>query len=185
MPGMMKKKAQKKVSPRLQVKKTARKPVVVAVSGGFDPIHVGHLRMFQKAKALGDKLVVILNNDNWLLAKKGYVFMPEDERKELIEGIGIVDKVILTGHAEKDTDTSVCNELKKLKPHIFANGGDRKLGNIPEVPVCEEIGTEMIFNIGYGGKVQSSSWLVAHAIPEAPCVCGSGAKFKECHGSKK
>ena len=68
------------------------------MSGGFDPIHVGHVRMFQEAKKLGDELVVILNNDNWLKKKKGYAFMPEEERKEVIEGLRPVDRVIISGH---------------------------------------------------------------------------------------
>ncbi|HTY39760.1 MAG TPA: adenylyltransferase/cytidyltransferase family protein, partial [Candidatus Paceibacterota bacterium] len=80
-------------------KKSARRPVVVAVSGGFDPIHVGHVRMFNEAKKLGDKLVVILNNDNWLRAKKHHIFMPEEQRKEIIEAIGSVDEVVITGHS--------------------------------------------------------------------------------------
>ncbi len=137
-----------------------KKSIVVAASGGFDPIHIGHVRIFKRAKALGDKLVVILNNDNWLMKKKGYVFMPQEERKEIIEAIKYVDKVVLTRHAKDTEDMSVCAELKKIRPDIFANGGDRKLGNIPEVPVCEEIGCKMVFNVGEGGKVQSSSWLV-------------------------
>ncbi len=76
--------------------KKAHKKVVVAVSGGFDPIHVGHVRMFERAQALGDELVVILNNDNWLKKKKGFAFMPEKERKEVIEGLRAVDRVVLT-----------------------------------------------------------------------------------------
>ena len=137
------------------------KKTVVAVSGGMDPIHVGHIRMFKKAKSLGDELVVILNNDNWLKKKKGFVFMPEKERKEIIEALASVDRVVLTGHKKNPTDMSVCVELKKIKPDIFANGGDRTRKNIPEVAVCEEIGCKMVFGIGDGGKVQSSSWLVA------------------------
>jgi len=133
---------------------------VVAVSGGFDPIHVGHVRMFQKAKKFGDKLVVILNNDNWLRQKKGYVFMPERERKEIIEAIAGVDKVLLTSHKQNPSDMSVCRELKKLRPRIFANGGDRTNKNIPEIPICKSIDCKMIFNVGRGGKVQSSSWLL-------------------------
>jgi len=137
-----------------------KKEIVVAVSGGFDPIHIGHARMFEEAKKLGDKLVVILNNDNWLKKKKGYNFMPQEERAELIRNIKWVDDVMITEHGADTIDMSVCNELMKLKPDIFANGGDRKLDNIPEVPVCEKIGCEMIFNVGFGGKVQSSSWLI-------------------------
>ena len=133
---------------------------MVAVSGGFDPLHVGHVRMMQEAKKLGDKLVVILNNDNWIQTKKGCVFMNQKERKELIESIGCVDEVVLTSHAKGTKDMSVCGTLKKVKPDIFANGGDRKFDNIPEVPVCEKLGCKMVFNVGKGGKVQSSSWLL-------------------------
>ena len=138
-----------------------KKKVVVAVSGGFDPIHIGHVRMFAKAKKLGDELVVILNNDNWLLAKKGFAFMPQEERKEVIESIKGVDRVVLTRHPKNPTDMSVCAELKRIKPDIFANGGDRTKKNIPEIPVCEAIGCKMVFSIGKGGKVQSSSWLLS------------------------
>lgn len=141
-------------------KKPKRKKITVAVSGGFDPIHIGHVRMFEQAKALGDELVVILNNDNWLRAKKGFAFMPERERKEVIEALRAVDRVIITRHRPKDKDMSVCRDLRALKPDIFANGGDRKLDNIPEVATCAEIGCAMVFNIGKGGKIQSSSWLL-------------------------
>lgn len=137
--------------------------ITVAISGGFDPIHIGHVRMIKAAKALGHYLIVILNNDHWLRAKKGYVFMPQQERKELLEALGGVDKVVITSHKKNDSDTSICRELKKLKPHIFANGGDRKAGNTPEVPVCKKFNIKMVFNVGQGGKVQSSSWLVDKA----------------------
>jgi len=137
-----------------------KKKIVVAVSGGFDPIHVGHVRMFEETKKMGDKLVVILNNDNWLKKNMGFVFMPQQERAEIIKNIKWVDNVVFTGHKPNTNDMSVCAELRKLKPNIFANGGDRKLDNIPEVPVCEEIGCKMVFNVGKGGKIQSSSWLL-------------------------
>lgn len=139
------------------------KKKVVAVSGGFDPIHIGHVRMFQEAKALGDELIVILNNDNWLRYKKGFVFMPQEERKEIIESIGCVDRVIFTEHEEGTDDLSICNDLRKIRPDIFGNGGDRKDDNIPEYDVCREIACEMVFNVGHGGKVQSSSELVEKA----------------------
>lgn len=144
------------------------KPVVVAVSGGFDPIHPGHVRMFKEAKALGDFLVVILNNDNWLQAKKKYSFMSADERKEVIESIRFVDKVVITKHPKHPTDMSVVQELKSLKPDIFANGGDRKADNIPEYELCKKIGIKMVFNVGEGGKIQSSSLLVDQAARNAP-----------------
>ena len=133
---------------------------VVVISGGFDPVHIGHVRMFEESKKLGDHLIVILNNDNWLKKKKGYFFMPEHERMEVLKGFMAIDEVFLSLHEDDPTDMSVCAELKVLRPHIFANGGDRVQDNVPEVAVCNETGTEMIFNVGQGGKVQSSSWLV-------------------------
>lgn len=140
---------------------------MVAVSGGFDPIHIGHVRMFERARALGDELVVILNNDNWLRAKKGFAFMPEKERKEVIEALRAVDRVVITGHRPNDPDMSVSRALRAVRPHIFANGGDRKFDTIPEVPVCKEIGCVMVFNVGKGGKVQSSSWLLKNTLTAA------------------
>jgi len=138
----------------------SRKKIVVAVSGGFDPLHIGHVRLFKKARAYGDKLVVIINNDHWLRAKKGFVFMADYERKEVIAAIACVDKVVLTSHRTGTKDMSVCAALRKIKPHVFANGGDRFHENVPEVMVCNELGTRMVFNVGRGGKVQSSSWLI-------------------------
>lgn len=137
----------------------------VAVSGGFDPLHIGHVRLFEKARKLGDKLVVILNNDNWLKAKKGFAFMPEKERKELIEALPSVDKVFVTEHKKSDTDRSVVQALRKLKPHVFANGGDRKPSGdpIPEVIACNEFSIKIVYNVGRGGKVQSSSWMIKDA----------------------
>jgi len=140
--------------------KKKRKKVVVAVSGGFDPLHIGHLQMIKEAKELGDKLVVILNNDNWLKKKKGYVFMPQEQRKAILEAIRWVDEVVLTSHLENTEDMSVSKELEKIKPDIFANGGDRTRKNIPEVEVCKKINCKMIFNIGKDGKIESSSWLL-------------------------
>lgn len=150
-------------------KEKNNKEVVVAVSGGFDPLHIGHVQMFQNSKELGDKLVVILNNDNWLKAKKGYAFMPEEERAAIIEALEAVDEVYITKHGKDPEDMSVSEALREVKPDIFANGGDRKKHNTPEQEVCEEIGCEMAYNMG-GGKIQSSSWLLQ--------------KFKELHEEK-
>lgn len=146
-----------------------KKKVVVAVSGGWDPIHIGHVRLFNEAKKLGDRLVVILNNDNWLLAKKGFTFMSEQDRKEILESLSAVDEVMLTSHTKDDPDRSVCRELCHLRPDIFANGGDRtsldsrkKTSTLnPEVALCEELGIKTVFGVGKGGKVRSSSELVA------------------------
>ncbi|MDP3993690.1 MAG: adenylyltransferase/cytidyltransferase family protein [Candidatus Doudnabacteria bacterium] len=136
-----------------------RRPKVVAISGGFDPVHIGHIDLIRAARALGGRLVAILNNDNWLLQKKGYFFMAEQERKAVLESIRYVDRVIVTGHQSKPRDMSVCRELKTIKPDIFANGGDRKADNIPEYELCNRLGIKMVFNVG-GGKKQSSSELV-------------------------
>ena len=103
-----------------------KRPKIVAISGGFDPLHIGHIRYIQESRKLGDELIIILNNDNWLINKKGFVFMPEKERKEILKAIEGVSKVILTKHKIDDPDRSVSTTLRKIKPHIFANGGDRK-----------------------------------------------------------
>lgn len=150
-----------------QVKPKSGKSVVVAVSGGFDPPHIGHLKLFQEARRLGNKLVVILNNDNWLRSKRGYAFMPEKERKAVIGAIKWVDRVVLSRHGKSTKDMSVSAELKRLRPHIFANGGDRYKKNIPEVAVCKNIKCRMVFGVG-GGKVQSSSWLLADYVKKVP-----------------
>lgn len=134
--------------------------VVVAVSGGFDPLHAGHINYFREAKKLGDSLVVILNSDEFLLRKKGYRFQSYRERELIIESIKYVDLVIPC----RDTDDTVSKTLAFLKPNIFAKGGDRTLENIPqsEKDVCKSCGIKLVFNVG-GEKIQSSSALV-HAV---------------------
>jgi cytidyltransferase-like protein len=127
---------------------------IVAVSGGFDPIHVGHLRMMQEAAKHG-KLTVIINSDAWLRRKKGYIFMPWEERAELISALACVDNVIQA----KDDDRTVCETLKELRPDIFANGGDRRGNTTPETRLCKELDIELMWSVG-GGKIRSSSDLV-------------------------
>ncbi|MBI2030227.1 adenylyltransferase/cytidyltransferase family protein [Candidatus Kaiserbacteria bacterium] len=149
-----------------------RKEKWVAVSGGFDPLHIGHVRMLQEARKLGDRLVIILNNDNWLRNKKGFVFMPEKERMELLATFPFVDRVVPTDHKLDDPDRSVSRSLRKIKPDIFANGGDRtpkdagrKVSSLnADQQVCKELGIRMVYGVGQGGKVQSSSWMVRDAI---------------------
>ncbi len=138
----------------------------ICVSGGFDPVHVGHLRMMQEAAKFGD-VIAIVNSDKWLMRKKGYIFMPFEERCEIIEGFGCVTGTTYVD----DTDNSVCEALRRLKPDYFANGGDRKNDNTPEMDVCEELGIELVWNVG-GGKIQSSSTLVSDAgmVMETPSV---------------
>lgn len=137
-----------------------KKLIKVVVSGGFDPLHVGHVEMFKLAKAYGDKLIVILNNDHWLMKKKGYVFMNQEERKKIVAAIRYVDQVVVTSHKLNPSDMSVCVELKKIKPDIFCQGGDRNILNIPlcEVALQKKYGYKVIDNVGK--KIQSSSALV-------------------------
>lgn len=127
------------------------KPVIVAVSGYFDPLHVGHLEYFGKAKSLGDFLVVIVNNDEQLVKnrKVSKPFMSQEDRMNLIETINFVDKVVLS----VDKDESVCETLKILKPDIFAKGGDKVFGKIPETEVCKKFGIKMVH--GLGAKIRS------------------------------
>jgi len=128
---------------------------VVAISGGFDPVHVGHVRMIAAAARMGD-VIIIANSDNWLMRKKGYVFMNYDERQEILYNFkGVIDVV-----EAQDDDDSVCKTLERVKPDIFANGGDRKSDNVPEVALCDKLGIELRWNVG-GEKIQSSSELVA------------------------
>ena len=133
----------------------------VMVSGGFDPIHVGHVRMIREAAQHGS-VIVVANSDDWLYRKKGYNFMGFIERKEILMAIkGVVDVIPVD-----DKDGTVCEALRRIKPTYFANGGDRTSTNTPEKRVCEELGIQMLWNIG-GQKIQSSSELVegANSIP--------------------
>jgi len=127
---------------------------IVAVSGGCDPCHSGHVKMILEAATYGD-VVVILNSDDWLMRKKGYKFMSWEERAEIIMAFKGVVSVIPVD----DSDGTVCEALRRICPDYFANGGDRKAGNTPEGEVCAELGIEMLWNVG-GGKTQSSSWLI-------------------------
>jgi D-beta-D-heptose 7-phosphate kinase/D-beta-D-heptose 1-phosphate adenosyltransferase len=126
----------------------------VAVSGGFDPIHDGHIALIREAAKHGD-VIVILNSDEWLKRKKGYAFMDYQQRSAIIYAIkGVLDVV-----PADDGDGTVCATLAKLRPDYFANGGDRKPDNTPELRLCTELGIKPLFNIG-GEKVASSSEIV-------------------------
>ena len=141
---------------------------IYVTSGGFDPIHVGHLRCIQESAEIAQRgsrtgrdwkpgvLVVIVNGDGFLLRKKEYAFMPCEERMEIIAGLQGVDYVVKWD----DDSQTVCGALEALKPDFFLKGGDRdNRSNVPEFDICKDIECKIIFNVG-GGKVQSSSHLV-------------------------
>lgn len=129
---------------------------IVCVSGYFDPIHVGHIEYFKYSKKIGDKLMVIVNNDDQAILKKGKPFMPCDERIKIIEELKCVDYVIKS----IDKDRTVCETLRNVepKPTYFCNGGDQNNNTIPEGDVCTE--REIELRDGFGEKIQSSSWLI-------------------------
>ena len=124
---------------------------VVAVSGYFDPLHVGHLEYLELAAELGDKLVVIVNNDKQAELKKGRSFMKEDDRVKIIQALRCVDEVFLA----IDQGISVCESLSLIYPDIFANGGDRSNDEAPEIKLCREMNIEVVDNLGE--KIRSSS----------------------------
>ena len=128
-----------------------KKEIVVAASGYFDPIHVGHLDYLQLASQLGDKLIVVINNNHQAEIKKGEFFMNENERMEIVAALKCVDEVFLS----IDKDVSVCKSLEAIKHDIFANGGDRSLKEIPETAVMKKYNIKMVD--GLGDKIRSSS----------------------------
>jgi len=129
----------------------------IAISGYFDPIHVGHINLIRDAAKFGD-VWVIINNDKQAKKKKGYVFMPQDERLTVVGNIRGVKGFMIA----IDKDATVCESIKHLNPDVFANGGDRLADNTPEMKVCKEQGIMTLFGVG-GDKTQSSSELVKKA----------------------
>ena len=132
---------------------SAKNKIRVAVSGYFDPIHIGHLEYLRMAKELGDSLVVIVNNNYQCKLKKGKHFMDENDRVEIVKALRFVDEVFLS----IDNDRTVCKSLEEIKPDIFANGGDRATSEVPETPVCNKFNIKMVD--GLGDKIRSSSSL--------------------------
>ena len=124
----------------------------VCVSGYFTVLHKGHIKLFEEAKKLGDKLIVIVNNNNQQINKKGRLIHSSEDIKYIIENLSMVDEVVIS----IDKDGSQCETLKMIKPDIFANGGDKNQGNVPETPVCKEFNIKMVDNVG-GEKINSSS----------------------------
>ncbi len=124
-------------------------PKRIVISGGFDPLHPGHVAMIESAAEYGE-VHIVLNSDDWLVHKKGFYFQPWVDRKKLLE--------VYTPHVHTvdDSDGTVCEALRRIKPDYFGNGGDRTNKNTPELDVCEELGIEPVFELG-GGKYSSSS----------------------------
>lgn len=146
------------MAPKKPIAAKKKKPVVVAVSGYFNPLHVGHLDMIEKAKKLGDKLVVIVNNDYQVKLKGSVPFMTLADRVRIIGALRDVDGVFVS----IDRDKTVCKSLAKVHPDIFANGGDRHtINDVPEYPVCQKLGISMVD--GLGRKIRASSELIRKA----------------------
>jgi cytidyltransferase-like protein len=135
-----------------------KKSIIVAVSGYFNPLHVGHLDMIEKARKLGDRLIAIINNDEQVVLKGSVPFMSEKDRIRIVKALRDVDEVFLS----VDKDKTVCRSLAKVRPNIFANGGDRKsIGDVPEYPICRKLGIKMVD--GLGKKIRASSQMIARA----------------------
>ena len=143
---------------------------VIIVSGGFDPVHKGHIRMFREASYVGANVIVGLNSDEWLSRKKGKPFMSWSERAEILESCKFITQVLPMDDYD-DTASDIIERVVSLYEQqsrinsdnmgyniYFANGGDRKKGNVPELDVCKYLGVVMLWGIG-GGKIQSSSWI--------------------------
>lgn len=132
---------------------------IVVVSGGFDPLHSGHIKLIKEARRLGDMLIVGINSDEWLARKKGCAFMPWTERLCILNNLSAVDEV----YTFDDEDGTACHLLQQVQAHypdaevVFANGGDRTATNIPEMTVT---GVEFVFGVGGENKANSSSWLL-------------------------
>ena len=146
------------MTPKKPIAAKSKKPVVVAVSGYFNPLHVGHLDMIEKARKLGDKLVVIVNNDYQVKLKGSVPFMTLADRVRIIGALRDVDEVFVS----IDRDKTVCKSLTKVHPDIFANGGDRHtINDVPEYPICQKLGISMVD--GLGRKIRASSELIKKA----------------------
>ena len=131
--------------------------MIVLASGGFDPLHIGHVRYLKEAAKYGT-LIVALNSDAWLMRKKGFVFMPWADRFEILASLSMVASVVPVD----DRDGTVCEAIERVRPDVFCNGGDRTVGDPRERASCFLVGCRESFGVG-GGKIQSSSHLVAAA----------------------
>ena len=137
------------------------KQKAIIVSGYFNPLHKGHIEYFQNAKANGDKLFVIVNSDFQRALKGTREFQDEKERVFIVENLRVVDSCFLSIDRDRtvvETITMIYSQYGDQYQLAFANGGDQNNNTIPERPICEELGIDLID--GLGGKIQSSSWLL-------------------------
>jgi cytidyltransferase-like protein len=138
---------------------------IVVVSGGFDPVHKGHVRMFKAAKSLGHKVICGLNSDHWLVNKKGKAFMSFAERAEILESIRYIDEVMSFKDDVEGSAIELLVRVHSLYPEksiAFGNGGDRVDDNTPEKGFCNAYSIDTLWNLG-GGKIQSSSELIENS----------------------
>ena len=141
---------------------------IIVLSGGFDPVHIGHIRMLREAAYLGANVILGLNSDEWLSRKKGKPFMKWDERAEILESCKFVNQVLPMDDSD-NTASDIIIQVHKLFNNkkydyniYFANGGDRGKGNVPELDTCKDLGVVMLWGVG-GGKIQSSSDLIKNS----------------------
>jgi cytidyltransferase-like protein len=136
---------------------------IVLVTGGFDPLHSGHIEYFKAARELGDKLIVGLNSDEWLTRKKGQPFMPWQERASIVANLQVVDRVINFDDSDNSANDAI-RKVREIFPNqeiIFANGGDRTKENIPEMDLLKKyLNLRFVFGVGGENKLNSSSWIL-------------------------
>jgi D-beta-D-heptose 7-phosphate kinase/D-beta-D-heptose 1-phosphate adenosyltransferase len=157
---------------------------IVLVTGGFDPIHSGHIEYFKAAKKLGDLLVVGVNSDQWLTRKKGMPFMPANERHAIVSSLSMVDRTMFFNDNDGSAKNAI-NDVRALYPNdqiIFANGGDRTQENIPEMSIKDD---NIVFAFGVGGenKMNSSSWILQEW--KAPKTSRAWGYYRVLHEQNK
>jgi len=139
---------------------------IAIVSGYFNPLHVGHIRMMRRARELADALIVVVNNDRQQIIKKGRIILREEDRLEVVDNIRVVDQVMLALDTDGSVRTTLADIRKRYPTHrlIFANGGDRKDANsIDEADLCSQLGIEIIFGVGGHDKADASSRIISEA----------------------
>jgi len=159
---------------------------IVVVSGGFDPIHSGHIKLIKEARTLGDYLIVGINSDEWLARKKGRAFMPWTERLCVLNNLSVVDEV----YTFDDEDGTACHLLQQVRAHyptariVFANGGDRTDQNIPEM-TFQDNNIKFVFGVGGINKSNSSSWILEEwKAPRTERPWGTIVYYMKYPGSK-